>query len=354
MNDSDAHAAMLPAPVSGGYPPSMADVAQYAGVSHQTVSRVLNDLPNVRPATKERVLAAIEHLGYRRNSAARALATRKSGVLGVVSSRSGLYGPTSTMIGVEVAARQAGYFVSVVTVAQFDAASMGRVVDHFMAQGVEGVIVIAPQLDATRAVAGLAISVPVVMISSTGVRAQTDGTAMLRSVSVDQVRGAQVITDHLIGAGHKDVVHVAGPQDWLDARARVAGWQAAMERAGLTAQAPVTGDWTAERGYDVGREMARQGAPSAVFAANDQLALGLLRALWEAGVRIPEDVSVAGFDDEPGAANYIPPLTTVRQDFTALGRLAIESLTAMLRGEDPATTPLVPTLMVRASTVRPS
>lgn len=333
--------------------PSMADVAEHAGVSHQTVSRVLNDHPNVRPETRTRVLEAIEQLGYRRNSAARALATNRSGIFGVVSTGSALHGPSSTAIGIELAAREAGYYVSVATVTRFDPASMRHVMEHFLGQGVEGIIMIAPQVDATRAVVSLAAPVPVVMISSTGIREGAPGPGMIRSVSVDQVAGATAVTEHLIGLGHEQVVHLAGPQDWFDARARVAGWRAAVERAGLAMADPIPGDWTAERGYSAGRRMVRDGLPTAVFAANDQLALGMLRAFWEAGVRVPADVSVAGFDDATGAAHFIPPLTTVRQDFQALGRLAIDAMRTMLAGREPVVTPLRPTLQVRMSTAPP-
>ncbi|MFI2754471.1 LacI family DNA-binding transcriptional regulator [Cellulomonas sp. P22] len=323
----------------------MSDVAQVAGVSHQTVSRVLNDHPSVRPETRERVLAAIGELGYRRNSAARALVTRRSGTIGVVTTGSMLYGPTSTLVGLEEAARDGGYFVSVATISQFDAGTMHRTLEHFMGQGVEGIVIIAPQVEVMRAVEDFDAPVPVVMISS----AAQPEAAHLHTVSVDQLDGARQATRHLIDAGHSEVVHVAGPSDWFDARDRLTGWRAECAARGVVAPAPVEADWTAERGYAVGRAMVREGAPSAVFAANDQLALGLLRAFWEGGLRVPGDVAVVGFDDATGSAYFIPPLTTVRQDFVALGRLTMEALTAALEGRQVTRHTIAAQLVVRSS-----
>lgn len=327
----------------------MSDVAAVAGVSHQTVSRVLNGHPSVRPETRQRVQEAIVELGYRRNSAARALVTRRSGALGVVTAGSSHYGPTSTLLGLEEAARDVGYFVSVATIRTMDAGSMRGALEHFLDQGVEGIVIIAPQAEVTAAVATFDAPVPVVMIS-----AAAPGEELgVRTVSIDQHEGARLATRHLIGLGHREVVHLAGPQDWFDARARLTGWRAECEAAGVVVPDPIAGDWTAERGYAVGRDMVATGVPSAVFAANDQLALGLLRAFWEAGVRVPRDVSVVGFDDVTGAAYFIPPLTTVRQDFAALGRQAIGSLTAALSGAA-FEQPVIPaTLVVRASTAPP-
>ena len=332
-------------------PPAMSDVAVVAGVSHQTVSRVLNGHPSVRPETRQRVLDAIARLGYRRNTAARALVTRRTGTIGVVSSGSALFGPTSTLIAVEVAARDAGFFVSVATVARWDAQGVHGVLEHLMAQGVEGVVVIAAHDDAVDAVQEFDAPVPVVMV---GPMDLPDGPP---SIAVDQYAGARLATRHLLDLGHSDVVHLAGPQDWLDARSRVRGWRDELAAAGVRPGAQITGDWTAGRGYDVGRDLVRQGVPSAVFAANDQLALGLLRAFAEAGVRVPHDVSVVGFDDVDGSAHFFPPLTTVRQEFGELGRRCLELLLGALTGTSVASEGgmalVEPELVVRGSTGPP-
>lgn len=329
-------------------PPAMSDVAARAGVSHQTVSRVLNDHPSVRPETRERVLEAITALGYRRNTAARALVTRRSGTIGVVTTGSPYFGPTSTLIAVEEAAREHGYFVSVATLTAFDQASVSRAIEHFLSQAVEGVIVIAPQAEVRDALEPYADQVPLVTIAA----GFAEGLGF-HTMSVDQELGARLATRHLLDLGHRTVTHLAGPQDWLDARARVIGWRAELAESGAEPGVLITGDWDADRGYEVGRRLAREGAPTAVFAANDQLALGLLRAFFEAGVSVPGDVSVVGFDDIMGSQHFIPPLTTVRQDFTALGRRCLDMLRSAMANEQLDHTPVEPYLVVRESCAPP-
>ncbi|KGM11763.1 LacI family transcriptional regulator [Cellulomonas carbonis T26] len=327
----------------------MSDVAALAGVSHQTVSRVLNGHPSVRDETRERVLAAIGELGYRRNTAARALVTRRSGIIGVVTSGSALFGPTSTLIAIENAAREAGYFVSLATVAAWEQDGLRAVLEHFLSQGADGVVVVAAHDDAVEAVREFPSPVPVVMV---GPR-ELPG-AELHAVAVDQYGGARLAVRHLIDLGHRDVAHLAGPQDWLDARHRVRGWQDELRAAGIEPGAPLSGDWGADRGYEVGCELVAGGRlPTAVFAANDLLALGLLRAFAESGVRVPDDVSVVGFDDVAGSAHFFPPLTTVRQEFGDLGRRCLAMLLGLIEGDDAPASVVEPHLVVRESSGPP-
>lgn len=333
----------------GTRPPVMSDVAALAGVSHQTVSRVLNDHPSVRPDTRRRVLEAVAALGYRRNLAARALVTRRTGTIGVLSSGSPLFGPTSTLIAIEHAARELGLFVSLATLPEWDADDVAAVLEHFMAEGVDGVVVLAAHDEAVEAVRLFPSPVPVVMVGPMGL------PAPLRSVAVDHYLGARQAVRHLLDLGHRDVMHLAGPVDWLDARRRIEGWRDELASAGITAGDPPTGDWSADRGYAVGRELvAAHTVPTAVFAANDQLALGLLRAFWEAGLRVPDDVSVVGFDDEDGSGHFIPPLTTVRQAFARLGQRCLDVLLETIAGRPGAGTELIATnLVVRVSSGPP-
>lgn len=326
----------------------MSDVAARAGVSHQTVSRVLNGHASVRPETRERVLEAIAALGYRRNTAARALVTRRSGTIGVVTTGLPHFGPTSMLIAVEEAARQASHFVSVATLQTLDAQGVGHAMEHFLDQGVDGVVIIAPQRQVRDALEAWASKVPLVAIAAE----QRPGLGYL-TTSVDQVLGARIATRHLLELGHRTVVHLAGPQDWLDGRARVVGWRRELEQAGIVPGDPILGDWSADTGYEVGRRLVHEGVPTAVFAANDQLALGLLRAFAEGGVSVPDDVSVVGFDDVMGAAHFIPPLTTVQQGFDALGQQCIDLLMAAMAGQEVHPTPIPPRLIVRASTAPP-
>ena len=330
--------------------PVMADVARLAGVSHQTVSRVINGQNNLRPATRERVEQAILQLGYRPNSAARALVTRRSATIGVIGSKSGFWGPSTVHRTIQAAGREAGYFVSSANLQSLTREELVDAIDHLRGQAVEGIVLISATneaLDVARAQEHLGI--PVVVVEGDPDKTQW-------TVGVDQVAGAELGTQHLIDLGHTDIVHLAGPPEWTEARARLLGWQNAMYAAGLRPGQHVTGDWSAASGYEAGREIAARDDVTAVFCANDQMALGLLRALSEAGRTVPDGprgVSVVGFDDIPEAAYLIPPLTTVRQDFQAVGQRAIEILRAAI-GHVPAPERLIGAeLVVRDSSAAP-
>ena len=326
----------------------MSDVAKVAGVSHQTVSRVLNDFPSIRPATRDRVLTAIEELGYRRNIAARTLVTRRSRTIGVITSDMSHFGPANTMLGLESASRAAGYSLSLVGLPEISAASLAAAVDHVLDQAVAAVVVIVAHQAALTFAQSLRIGVPLVLVEG-------DLSAHPLTAGVDQIEGARLATSHLLDLGHKTVVHLPGPADWLEAAARREGWRMELEERGRPIPALMAeGDWSSRSGYEVGRAMLRESSPTAVFAANDQMALGLLRALHEAGLRVPEDVSVVGFDDLPESGYFAPPLTTVRQDFEKLGQRTMALVLRVLAGEFDASEPLVePLLIVRSSTAPP-
>lgn len=320
------------------------DVAARAGVSRQTVSRVLNDHPDVATDTKERVVAAMAELGYRMNNAARALGTRRSRTLGVLASDALQYGPSRSLAALEASAREAGYWVSA---AFADAADVGAVVaavDHLVVQGVEGIVVVAPHAQTLEALAVLRIDVPVVTLHSAGL-----GTTGL---SVDQAAGARLAVAALADAGHTRIAHLAGPADWLEAESRAEGFAAELAARGLTPGPVIAGDWSAGSGY-AAVEAVRGSGVTAVFAANDQMALGLLSALHEAGLTVPGDVSVVGFDDAPDAAYYWPPLTTVRQDFEELARRAVAAAIGGTSAAASALAPIAPVLVSRASVAPP-
>ena len=321
----------------------MADVAQQAGVSHQTVSRVLNGHPNVRPKTRASVLAAIRDLGYRPNVAARTLVTGRTNVLGVISFDTTLYGPASMLYGFERAAHP-GYSVAIASLARFSRSSLSEAVERFLGQAVDGIIVIAPETNAVEALTALAIDIPLVAVGC-GTRAP------LPSVAIDNLSGAAQATRHLLDLGHETVHHIAGPDSWLDAQERVEGWRQALRSAGAPEPGLLLGDWSARSGYELGHRLAAMPEVTAVLCGNDQMALGLLRALAERGRRVPGDVSVVGFDDVPEAAFFLPPLTTVRQNFGELGRRALHLLLDRISGEGgrQPTLPIEPELVVRAS-----
>ena len=322
----------------------MADVAELAGVSHQTVSRVLHDSPHVRSDTRERVLTAIRSLDYRPNSMARALVTGRSKTLGVVSFDTTLYGPASTLLGIEQAAHDAGYAVTVSSLRSLNRSSVLAAIQQFRDQGVDGVAVIAPVRAGVDALRHVGSDFAVVAV-------EAGSNASIPVAAVDQHAGAVAATRHLLNLGHKTVWHMAGPSDWNDAEERIEGWRSALGAVGATIPALLRGDWTPRSGYELGQSLLKMREVTAVFVANDQMALGLLRRLHEAGREVPRDLSVVGFDDIPEAAYLTPPLTTVRQDFAELGRRCLRILLGRIEGdEEPTRVVVAPELVVRGST----
>ncbi|MFC5823985.1 LacI family DNA-binding transcriptional regulator [Nonomuraea insulae] len=328
-------------------PAVIGDVAQLAGVSNQTVSRVLNDHPNVRPDTRERVLEAIRQLNYRPNLMARGLVRQRSHMIGVVSFDTVLFGPASTLLGIGRAARDDGYGVTIVTPESGDRSSIVDAMSTIAGQAVAGVIIVFPSRAAsTTALLSMPEGVPAVTVEA--------ADDIVAGVHIDQAAGARMAVEHLLYLGHETVWHVSGPRDRLDAQARIDGWRATLDAAGRAAPPLVVGDWGAESGYQAGLELAERPGVSAVFAANDHMALGLLRAFHERGIRVPEDVSVIGFDDIPEAGYLIPPLTTVRPDHEEVGRRAVASLLALVDGPGTAEREwVIPTLIRRNSTAAP-
>lgn len=327
---------------------SLKDVARHAGVSYQTVSRVINDGPRVAPATRSRVLEVIADLGYRRNDLARALVTNRSRTIGVIADASPRYGPVSTLAAVEQAARDAGYNTTVITMSTPGLEDVVRAFNGFYERGVEGIVVIAPRVPLAHVIEAVTVTVPVVLLAPG--ETSHDGFTVFFE---DQELGARLAAQHLIDLGHREIAHVAGSQEWLDGQVRLRGWQAALQAAGLPAPRVWYGDWSGESGYRIGRQMLADGLPTSVFVASDLMALGLLRALAEAGLFAPRDLSVVGFDDNEFAPQVFPPLTTVRQSFATVGTRCMEILLGLVEGATVDTTPAVPRLVVRQSTAPP-
>lgn len=327
--------------------PRLEDVARIAGVSHQTVSRVVNGSSRVAPSTRARVLEAVAELGYRGNSAAKALATQKSGVVGVVVAGLGFFGPSSTVVGLELAARAAGYGMVLASLPEVTPQATQEALDHLVGESVEAIVLIAPDDTGLDLGVGSVLPIPVVVLDANPLRARL-------SVGVDHEAGARMATQHLVDLGHQHIAHISGPPDWYQAEARALGWRTTLAAAGLPASAPLVGDWTASSGYRLGRRLAARPEVTAIFVANDQMSIGVLRALAEAGRKVPDDMSIVGFDDLPESEYFTPPLTTVRQNFVALGRGALGLLTSAIRGElEEGTVTVPPKLVVRASTARP-
>jgi DNA-binding LacI/PurR family transcriptional regulator len=325
----------------------MADVAAHAGVSHQTVSRVVNGHPNVAPTTRERVLRVIAELGYRPNTAARALVTGSTRTIGFVTVSINQYGPAQTLVGLEQAARAAGYSLTVTVLDDATSGNMRDAVDRFVAQSVDAVVALGTYDDAYEALHQISAPVPLVTV-------QSGGTVEEPAVGVDQVAGARLATRHLLDLGHRTVHHVTGPADSKEARDRIEGWRAELCASGASVPEVLRGDWTPSSGHAAGRRLAARVHDgediTAVFMANDQMALGLLAAFHEEGLHAPRDVSVVGFDDLPEAPYFTPPLTTVRQDFAELGRRGVQLVLARISGEELHQEPVPPSLLVRSST----
>jgi len=329
--------------------PRSADVARLAGVSQKTVSRVFNNEQYVSADVRRRVMEAADQLGYRLNHAARALASGRTRSIGVVTLGTALYGPASLLMGVERAVRDAGYTLRVVNTIEGDEAGVAGAVHSLVEQGVDGIVISEPIDEGTAAIG---VDMPVLVLGAPPVFA----APKVLSVGVAAEALARAATEHLLDLGHPTVHHLAGPQRWYAARDRLDGWRAALRAHGRHEPPTLEGDWSAASGYEAGRALLPDHDVTAVFAANDDMAIGLIRALLEAGRRVPEDVSVVGFDDIPVAAYMNPPLTTVRQPFDAVAQEGLKLLVQAIEKPDaePPTALDPPVeLVVRASTAPP-
>lgn len=307
----------------------MLDVARAAGVSQKTVSRVVNRAPHVRPDVRARVHQAIEQLGYRPNAAAQALARERSHLIGTLTLGTPLVGPSRRVFTLEHEARRLGYRMALVSVPNLSPGSVAEGIDALLAQRVEGLV----------------IEVPTHLIEVSA--AQLDGLPVVTSagwitgiprqivVDVDQEEACRAVTRYLLDLGHRTVWHVAGPRDWDAAQKRLDGWRSALRGARRKVPRVLYGDWSAASGYQHGRTLAERTDVTAIFAANDQMAMGVLRAFYEAGRRIPGDISVAGFDDVPEAEFQMVPLTTVAIAAEEAAQRILGELLHMINGGDP-------------------
>lgn len=323
---------------------SMADVAALAGVSGQTVSRVVNDSPRVDPGTRARVEAAMRRLEYRPHRAARALRTGRTQTIGLVAATLATVGNSRMLQAVADAAASRGYALAVVTLGPSGA--VGDAFEQLREQGVDGAIVLN---EATRLAQDAVIPAGLALVVVDAPPDAAFGAARVGVIATDHAGGARAAIEHLLARGHARVHHIAGPEGSFAAAERERGWREALTTAGAGIPDLVRGDWSSASGFCVARDLPADA--TAVFAANDQMALGALRALAESGRRVPDDVSVIGFDDIADSADYRPPLTTVRQDFDALGERALAMLVASIETGSATAPELMPApLVVRAST----
>lgn len=297
-------------------PAGVREVARLAGVSTQTVSRVINNYPNIRPETRMRVLEAMRALDYRVNNAARALGTASTRTIGVIATDATLYGPTVGIAALAEAARQAGRWVATAYADANDPAAIDGAIAHVLAQGIDGLVLVAPHARMVTVLRERELGVPVAALhADEGERAQREGSA--------------VAAAHLAGLGHRRIGRLGGPVDWLEEAARAQGAKEGLATAGLSLTHQWRGDWSARSGAARAVEIAaavRAGELTAILAANDQMALGLMAGLARRGVRVPEDLAVVGFDDNPDAEFYAPALTTVRVDVLGDARRCVAAV----------------------------
>ena len=333
---------------------TISQVAREAGVSTQTVSRVVNNRPDVSPATRRQVQEVIDRLGYRPSHAARTLSRGQSYSIGVVAFGIEYFGPSRALSGIEKRASELGYTLLLYLLRDPESNSVNQVLDELLSRHVDGIIWAAPQIGDNRSwlnEESFSVSVPLVLHSM----ANHPESSITR---VDNYAGGKLATQHLVQQEHRDIGLITGPMDWWEARERVRGWEDALAEAGIDKDEShvVYGNWSAASG-ERGLNQLLQQRPgmSAVFAANDQMALGALLAARKKQLRVPADLAIVGFDDVPEAAYFWPPLTTVSQPLYDMGCASVEELERLIRDSRqgaeirPRTTVLQPSLIVRES-----
>lgn len=326
--------------------PSMFDVAELSGVSHQTVSRVLNNHENVSEKTRSKVINAMEELGYRPNLVARALVTGKTATIGVLSHDTTLFGPASTLHAVQSAARGKGYKTTIFSLKGEDRDSIVAGIRELLNDGVDGIVIIAPQIQGTKEVSDVIGNFPAVLV-------ENESSASLPSVNVDQIYGAYEITKHLISLGHKKIAHISGPKEWYETEQRIRGFKKAMTENKLEVTQLWEGDWSAQSGYQAASQIIKNKKITAIFAGNDAMALGSLKAISEAGLSVPQDISLVGFDDLPESQFLTPSLTTARQDFHEVGEQALAILLGLInKKKSRMNVAIKPEILIRESTAK--
>jgi DNA-binding LacI/PurR family transcriptional regulator len=335
------------------------DVAAAAGVSHQTVSRVLNDRPDVAEKTRHHVLKVIEELEYQPSAIARSLTRQRTLTLGVVTAGLDYVGPSRTLNGITEQAEQMGYALLLKALPRFDSNDLQPLFRSLSARQIDGVIWAVAEVGDNRdwlddPPGGL--SVPMVFMT---MQARPGVTI----VAIDNYAGGRMATEHLLQQGYRHIAHISGPLDWWEARQRKAGWQDTLLAAGVPASElhAAEGNWSSASGQQaIGRLLDDYPQMDAVFVGNDQMALGVLQTACRQEIQVPQELAVVGFDGLLDAAHYWPPLTTVYQDQPRLGQLAVEELVRLVESGrksrasiEPRVISLQPELIVRASSIPP-
>jgi DNA-binding LacI/PurR family transcriptional regulator len=323
------------------------DVGALCGVSYQTVSRVVNESPFVAAKTRAQVLKAIAQLDYRPNLAARRLATQRSSVIGMVGTRITYYGPAQVLVSIEETAKRHGYNLMFAGIERPNKPRLMAAIDDLCEHQVDGLILGVRVEGSIDAIRKLCHGVPFVALD-------TNAAPDVPTVIVDQQYGTRLAIEHLLDLGHKQIACVTGPPLWSASEERQKGWAKALKDVGLKLGPCIEGDWSAESGFVAAVKLLEreQKGFTAIVAANDHMALGILRALHANGIRVPEQISVVGYDDLPESRFFEPPLTTVHHDFAGQGERCVEMLLTMIKCQtiEPALQLFRPELIVREST----
>ena len=338
--------------------PTIKQVAKVARVSTQTVSRVINERPDVAPETRERILMTINELGYQPSALARSLIQQRSYTLGVVTAGLKHIGPSRTLNGITFAAEEAGYSLLLKELPRYDAEDVVPIFQALLSHHVDGIIWAVPEVGENRnwvSQRSLDLKVPIVFLAM-------EPKENLSTASIDNYLGGRMAMSHLLEQGYRHIGHVSGPLDWWEARQRVVAWKDALDESGLEARDEycVEGNWSSASGGLAIETLFKQYPDmDAVFVANDQMALAVIQAACQKGLRIPEDLGIVGFDNIPESAFFYPPLTTVQQDQYSIGKVAVEETIKMIESGwqglapvEPKSIKLAPTLVVRQSSLR--
>jgi LacI family transcriptional regulator len=332
-------------------------VARAANVSTQTVSRVVNDRPDVAPETRLRVQQVISQLGYRPNALARSLIHQRSYTLGVVATGLDYFGPSRTLVGIEQQIRAQGYSLLLDLLHHPEIENVERILNRLLSRKVDGIIWAVSEIGNNRTWLELdtrQTAVPMIFLTM-------ESRPGLATVSIDNLRGGYLAASHLLEQGFRQIGIILGPWAWWEVRQRKRGWQQALEEYGLPVEhyQMVEGDWSSASGEKAFRELLNQYPKmEAVFACNDQMALGAMQAAHRAGRRVPEDLAVVGFDDTPESPYFWPPLSTIKQPLVELGGRAVQELVKIIEAEwqsdlviQPETIILMPELIIRESSL---
>ncbi len=339
--------------------PTIKEVASAAGVSTQTVSRVMNDRPDVSDETRDRVQKIITELGYQPSALARSLIQQRSLTLGVVVAGLKYIGPSRTLSGITFAAEEFGYSLLLKELRSFNANNVEPILQEFLSRHADGIIWAVPEVGENRE---WLLTNPLASFETPIVFLTMQPRLHVPVVSIDNFMGGRMVMNHLLEQGYRHIGHISGPLDWWESRQRMDAWKVALKEAGLEVRDEywVEGNWSSSSAAQViGKLFEQYPEMDAVFAANDQMALSVLQAACQRNLRVPEDLGVVGFDDMPESPYFFPPLTTVQPEQFNVGRMAVEEMVKILNSDrqktgivEPTSIMLTPSLIVRQSSLK--